>query len=51
MNPNRIFSENYRCFPIAMMQSGSERENVNYGGKSMARSLFSLLIHPTITNI
>lgn len=34
MNPNRGFSEYYRCYPIAMMQSGSERENVNYGGKS-----------------
>ncbi|KAI8641563.1 ubiquitin fusion degradation protein UFD1-domain-containing protein, partial [Parasitella parasitica] len=30
---NRGFSETYRCFPIAMMQSGSDRENVNYGGK------------------
>lgn len=34
MNPNRGFSENYRCFPIAMMQHGHDRENVNYGGKS-----------------
>ncbi|CEP12395.1 hypothetical protein [Parasitella parasitica] len=33
MNPNRGFSETYRCFPIAMMQNGSDRENVNYGGK------------------
>ncbi|KAI9480401.1 MAG: ubiquitin fusion degradation protein UFD1-domain-containing protein [Benjaminiella poitrasii] len=33
VNPNRGFSENYRCFPIAMMQNGNERENVNYGGK------------------
>ncbi|CEG67259.1 hypothetical protein RMATCC62417_03716 [Rhizopus microsporus] len=33
MNPNRGFSENYRCFPIAMMQHGHDRENVNYGGK------------------
>ncbi|CDH60278.1 ubiquitin fusion degradation protein 1 [Lichtheimia corymbifera JMRC:FSU:9682] len=33
MNPNRGFSEYYRCYPIAMMQSGSDRENVNYGGK------------------
>ncbi|KAI8882526.1 UFD1-domain-containing protein [Backusella circina FSU 941] len=33
MNPNRGFSENYRCFPIAMMPNGNDRENVNYGGK------------------
>ncbi|KAG2224067.1 hypothetical protein INT45_004948 [Circinella minor] len=33
MNPNRGFSEFYRCYPIAMMQNGSDRENVNYGGK------------------
>ncbi|RCH88746.1 ubiquitin fusion degradation protein [Rhizopus stolonifer] len=33
INPNRVFSENYRCYPIAMMQHGSDRENVNYGGK------------------
>ncbi|KAI8061843.1 ubiquitin fusion degradation protein UFD1-domain-containing protein [Gilbertella persicaria] len=33
MNPNRGFSENYRCFPVAMMQNGNERESVNYGGK------------------
>ncbi|KAI8380310.1 ubiquitin fusion degradation protein UFD1-domain-containing protein [Blakeslea trispora] len=33
MNPNRGFSENYRCFPIAMMRNGDEREGVNYGGK------------------
>ncbi|CAO3577436.1 unnamed protein product [Absidia cylindrospora] len=33
VNPNGQFTEFYRCFPIAMMQSGSERENVNYGGK------------------
>ncbi|KAI9277237.1 ubiquitin fusion degradation protein UFD1-domain-containing protein [Phascolomyces articulosus] len=33
MNPNRGFTEFYRCYPIAMMQSGSDRENVNYGGK------------------
>ncbi|CAO3596447.1 unnamed protein product [Absidia cylindrospora] len=33
VNPNRQFTECYRCYPIAMMQSGSERENVNYGGK------------------
>ncbi|KAI8149206.1 ubiquitin fusion degradation protein UFD1-domain-containing protein, partial [Fennellomyces sp. T-0311] len=33
INPNRGFSEFYRCYPIAMMQSGSDRENVNYGGK------------------
>jgi len=33
MNPNRGFSENYRCYSIAMMQSGSERDNVSYGGK------------------
>ncbi|KAG2233562.1 hypothetical protein INT48_009349, partial [Thamnidium elegans] len=33
VNPNRVFSETYRCFPIAMMQKGNERENVNYGGK------------------
>ncbi|KAI7905376.1 ubiquitin fusion degradation protein UFD1-domain-containing protein [Cokeromyces recurvatus] len=33
VNPNRGFSESYRCFPIAMMQNGNERENVNYGGK------------------
>lgn len=34
MNPNRGFSEMYRCYSIAMMQSGSERDNVSYGGKS-----------------
>jgi hypothetical protein len=39
VNPNRGFSENYRCFPIAMMQNGSERENVNYGGKSKKHSI------------
>ncbi|KAG0814947.1 hypothetical protein G6F20_004377 [Rhizopus arrhizus] len=33
MNPNRGFSENYRCYPIAMMQHGNDRDNVNYGGK------------------
>ncbi|KAI7865912.1 ubiquitin fusion degradation protein UFD1-domain-containing protein [Spinellus fusiger] len=33
MNPNRVFSELYRCYPIAMMQHGSDRDNVNYGGK------------------
>ncbi|KAF1798252.1 ubiquitin fusion degradation protein UFD1-domain-containing protein [Mucor lusitanicus] len=33
VNPNRGFSETYRCFPTAMMQQGSTRENVNYGGK------------------
>ncbi|KAI8987119.1 ubiquitin fusion degradation protein UFD1-domain-containing protein [Pilobolus umbonatus] len=33
MNPNRGFSENYRCFPVAMMQNGNDRDNVNYGGK------------------
>ncbi|KAI9311985.1 ubiquitin fusion degradation protein UFD1-domain-containing protein [Dichotomocladium elegans] len=33
LNPNRGFSEFYRCYPIAMMQSGNERDNVNYGGK------------------
>jgi len=33
MNPNRGFSEMYRCYSIAMMQSGSERDNVSYGGK------------------
>ncbi|OAD67012.1 hypothetical protein PHYBLDRAFT_156614 [Phycomyces blakesleeanus NRRL 1555(-)] len=33
LNPNRGFLELYRCYPIAMMQHGSERENVNYGGK------------------
>ncbi|CAO3631809.1 unnamed protein product [Cunninghamella echinulata] len=33
VNPNCQFAECYRCYPIAMMQSGSERENVNYGGK------------------
>ncbi|ORZ01262.1 ubiquitin fusion degradation protein UFD1-domain-containing protein [Syncephalastrum racemosum] len=33
VNPNRGFSEMYRCYPIAMMQHGSDRENVNYGGK------------------
>ncbi|ORZ08350.1 ubiquitin fusion degradation protein UFD1-domain-containing protein, partial [Absidia repens] len=33
VNPNRQFTECYRCYPIAMMQSGNERENVNYGGK------------------
>lgn len=34
VNPNSGFSEFYRCYPIAMMQCGSDRENVNYGGKS-----------------
>ncbi|KAI8393317.1 ubiquitin fusion degradation protein UFD1-domain-containing protein [Radiomyces spectabilis] len=33
MNPNRKFTECYRCYPMAMMQHGNERENVNYGGK------------------
>ncbi|KAI9028898.1 ubiquitin fusion degradation protein UFD1-domain-containing protein [Phycomyces nitens] len=33
MNPNRGFLELYRCYPIAMMQHGSDRDNVNYGGK------------------
>ncbi|KAI8089300.1 ubiquitin fusion degradation protein UFD1-domain-containing protein [Halteromyces radiatus] len=33
VNPNRQFTECYRCYPIVMMQSGSERGNVNYGGK------------------
>ncbi|KAM3579332.1 ubiquitin fusion degradation protein [Umbelopsis sp. WA50703] len=33
MNPNRGFSEMYRCYSIAMMQSGSDRDNVSYGGK------------------
>ncbi|KAI9270880.1 ubiquitin fusion degradation protein UFD1-domain-containing protein [Sporodiniella umbellata] len=33
VNPNRTFSENYRCYPIAMMQHGNDRDNVNYGGK------------------
>ncbi|KAG0180297.1 ubiquitin fusion degradation protein [Apophysomyces sp. BC1021] len=33
VNPNQGFSEYYRCYPIAMMQQGNERENVNYGGK------------------
>ncbi|KAI8975205.1 ubiquitin fusion degradation protein UFD1-domain-containing protein [Mycotypha africana] len=33
LNPNRGFSENYRCYPIAMMANGHDRENVNYGGK------------------
>jgi hypothetical protein len=35
VNPNRGFSENYRCFPIAMMPNGNDRDNVNYGGKSI----------------
>ncbi|CAO3639340.1 unnamed protein product [Cunninghamella blakesleeana] len=26
VNPNGQFTECYRCFPIAMMQSGNERE-------------------------
>lgn len=38
MNPNRGFSENYRCYPIAMMQHGNDRDNVNYGGKSKRNS-------------
>ncbi|KAL9546968.1 hypothetical protein PS6_007388 [Mucor atramentarius] len=33
VNPNRGFSETYRCFPMAMMQNGNSRESVNYGGK------------------
>ncbi|KAF7725337.1 ubiquitin fusion degradation protein [Apophysomyces ossiformis] len=33
VNPHQGFSEYYRCYPIAMMQQGNERENVNYGGK------------------
>lgn len=37
MNPNRGFSEMYRCYSIAMMQSGSDRDNVSYGGKSKCR--------------
>lgn len=27
------FSEQYRCYSVAMMQ-GNERQNVNHGGKS-----------------
>ena len=44
VNPNRTFSESYRCFPIAMMQNGSERENVNYGGKSKRTRHFVFLV-------
>ncbi|ORX57389.1 Ufd1 [Hesseltinella vesiculosa] len=33
VNPNRQFTECYRCFPVAMMPNGDERENANYGGK------------------
>lgn len=40
VNPNRGFSETYRCFPTAMMQQGSSRENVNYGGKSKCMMAF-----------
>ncbi|CAG8441547.1 3114_t:CDS:10 [Ambispora leptoticha] len=31
-NPNRGFSEMYRCYSVIMMQ-GNERQNVNFGGK------------------
>ncbi|OZJ02750.1 hypothetical protein BZG36_03340 [Bifiguratus adelaidae] len=32
LNPNRGFTEEYKAYPVAMMQ-GNERENVNFGGK------------------
>lgn len=45
MNPNRGFSEMYRCYSIAMMQSGSDRDNVSYGGKSKPK--VQLWLKPT----
>lgn len=30
--PTKRFDEYFRCYPVVMM-AGSERENVNYGGK------------------
>ncbi|KAG5457789.1 MAG: ubiquitin fusion degradation protein UFD1-domain-containing protein, partial [Olpidium bornovanus] len=33
LGPGRRFEEHYRCYPVVLMR-GSERENVNFGGKS-----------------
>lgn len=37
------FSEQYRCYSVAMMQ-GNERQNVNHGGKSNVFPIYGITV-------
>lgn len=37
------FSEQYRCYSVAMMQ-GNERQNVNHGGKSNVFPVYDITV-------
>ena len=49
-NPNRGFTEMYRCYSVTMM-SGNERNNVNYGGKSKKIQILSENFDYRVNNI
>ncbi|KAI8062201.1 ubiquitin fusion degradation protein UFD1-domain-containing protein [Gongronella butleri] len=50
VNPNNEFAEFYRCYPVAMMPNGDERDNNNYSGKIfLPQSALEKLSHMNIS--